>query len=297
METGFEVRALLERLQQAVWELAALAIMLRDDAVSDDLLDNARAVLTELGLMAPSPNGARPVPALAELIGDGGSNFASETAAPLLQCAALLTGSVGWMHQSDEALLAQGRASAQAAVPFKQFVLPALDGLAGLFAETSPTVGVAAMASEYCKTFPTLRVVGIDVLPRALELARIVAEDAGVAERIELRDQDVATLEDRNLFALAWLPAPFVPRAALEAGLPRVVDALVPGGWLMVGHGKFQDDERKNAINRLKTSAYGGTPLDDEQAQSLLRDTGLELVRTLPTPDGVPALTVGRRPT
>jgi trans-aconitate methyltransferase len=174
--------------------------------------------------------------------------------------------------------------------------------LAGLFAETSPTmldvgVGVAAMASEYCKTFPTLRVVGIDVLPRALELARIVAEDAGVAERIELRDQDVATLEDRNLFALAWLPAPFVPRAALEAGLPRVVDALVPGGWLMVGHGKFQDDERKNAINRLKTSAYGGTPLDDEQAQSLLRDTGLELVRTLPTPDGVPALTVGRRPT
>ena len=63
-----------------------------------------------------------------------------------------------------------------------------------------------------------------------------------------------------------------------------------------MGHGRFKDDELKNAINRLKTSAYGGTPLDDDQAQTLLRNAGLERVWTLPTPDGVPALTVGRRP-
>jgi hypothetical protein len=302
MDTGLEVRGLLDRLQQAAWELAALAIALRgEDVADDDLIDNARLVLTELGLMSPTPNGARPAPGLADLIAEAGSNFASETAAPLLQCAGLLSGSTGWTTQSDDALLAQGRASAQAAAPFKQFILPALDGLADLFAEASPAmldvgVGVAAMAVEYCRTFPTLRVVGIDVLPRALELARGVSEEAGVADRIELRNQDVATLEDLNLFALAWLPAPFVPRAALEAGVSRIVAALVPGGWLVVGHGKFQDDELKNAINRLKTSAYGGTPLDDDKAQTLLRDAGLELVWTLPTPEGVPALTVGRRP-
>ena len=63
MDTGLEVRGLLDRLQQEAWELAALAIALRGDGVADDdLLDNARLVLMELGLMSPTPNGARPVP-------------------------------------------------------------------------------------------------------------------------------------------------------------------------------------------------------------------------------------------
>src|SRR4029077_10617210 len=79
MNTGLEVRGLLDRLQQAAWELAALAIAVRGVGVADgDLLDSARLVLKELGLMSPTPNGARPVPGLEELIAEGGSNFASE---------------------------------------------------------------------------------------------------------------------------------------------------------------------------------------------------------------------------
>jgi hypothetical protein len=95
MDTGSDVRGLLDRLQQSAWELAALAIALRDEDVSDELLGNARSVLMELGLMSSTPNGTQPVAGLAELIAEGGRNFASETAAPLLQCAALLTGSTG----------------------------------------------------------------------------------------------------------------------------------------------------------------------------------------------------------
>ncbi len=141
MDTGTDVRVLLDRLQQEVWALAALAIGLRGEGViDDDLLGNARLVLIELGLMSPTPNGALPAPALAELLAEGGSNLASETAAPLLQSAALLSGSTGWMNQSHDALVAQGRASAQGAAPFRAFLLPALDGLADLFAEASPTM-------------------------------------------------------------------------------------------------------------------------------------------------------------
>ena len=43
MDTGLEVRGLLDRLQQETWELAALAIAVRGDGVADDdLLDSAR---------------------------------------------------------------------------------------------------------------------------------------------------------------------------------------------------------------------------------------------------------------
>ncbi len=93
-----------------------------------------------------------------------------------------------------------------------------------------------------------------------------------------------------------WLPARFLPEAALRAGAARVAAALVTGGWLMVGHGKFAGDPLEDALTGFKTVAYGGTPLDDEQAQTLLREVGLTEVSTMPTPPGAPAITVGRRP-
>ena len=63
-----------------------------------------------------------------------------------------------------------------------------------------------------------------------------------------------------------------------------------------MGHGKFGGDPVEDAVDRFKTVAYGGTALDDGQAAALLRDAGLDDVRSLPTPPGAPALTVGRRP-
>ena len=137
--------------------------------------------------------------------------------------------------------------------------------------------------------------VGIDVLPRVLALAEDLLKNSDVGDRVELREQDVSELTDEAAFALAWLPAPFVPSAALRAGVPRIVRSLVPGGWLVVGHGKFADDPLDVALTRFKTVAYGGTPLSDPQAQSLLIEAGLRDVRTVPTPVGVPAITVGRR--
>ncbi len=302
METAEQVHQLLNRLHEGVWELTALALVLGDgSAIDPGLLVDAQRILTELGLMAPGENGPIPSPGLAEMLAEGSANLASETAAPVLQCAALLSGSKAWMTQDESALVAQARASARAAAPFKQFVVPLLEGLTEMLDGEAPRmldvgVGVGAMAVEYCRIYPTLRVVGVDVFPGVLELAKRFVEDAGMAPRIELRHQDVADLEDRGVFALAWLPAPFVPRPAIEAGLPRMAAALVPGGWLMVGHGKFNGEALAAAVTHLKTTAYGGTPLDDDGAQELLRTAGLEQVSSLATPDGAPGLTVGRRP-
>ena len=94
-------------------------------------------------------------------------------------------------------------------------------------------VGVAAMAVAYCEAFPGLQVVGLDVFPRALALARRTIDDAGMADRVELRRQDVANLEDEGVFCLAWLPAPFVPPAALDADsrVSSVAWSLPAGSW------------------------------------------------------------------
>ncbi len=301
MLTAEQVHELLNRLHEAVWELTALAVVLGDDQGADpQLLADARLILTRLDLMAPGPDGPIPNPGLAEILAGGSANLASEAAAPVLQCAALLSGATAWTTQDDSALLAQARASARAPGPFKQFVVPLLDGLAEMLDGESPMmldvgVGVGAMAVEYCRIFPALRVVGLDVFARALDLARALIDKEGMAGRIELRHQDVTDLDDQGVFALAWLPAPFVPRGAIEAGLPRMASALLPGGWLVIGHGKFHGSAMSAAVTRLKTTAFGGTALDDDGAQELLRTAGLDQVWSLDTPEGALGLTVGRR--
>jgi len=103
-------------------------------------------------------------------------------------------------------------------------------------------------------------------------------------------------MDEAETYAFAWMPAPFLPEQALRSGLRNVVAALKPGGWLMLGHGKFDGTPTEVAVTRFKTIAYGGTALDNDEAQEALRSAGLGDVMTVPTPPGTPALTVGRRP-
>ena len=302
MQTGAEVRAHLNVLHQAVWELAAIVVVLRDQATTDvDQRRAAEGVLVEAGLMVASPDGARWGPGLAVVVGRGATAVASQAAAGILQSAALLGGADAWTSQDDDAILAQGRASAQGAHLLNMFAVPMMEGLGELLCGSSPVmldvgVGVGALAVAFCQEYPGLRVVGLDVFPRALTLARKSVDEAGMADRIELRRQDVAQLDDRDVFCLGWLPAPFVPRAALEAGLPRMVAALVPGGWILFGHGMFGESGLSGALTRFQTVAFGGTAITIDEAHDLLRGVGLEEVTSLPTPPGSPGLTVGRRP-
>lgn len=301
MERAIEVRSHLNVLHEAVWELAAIALALRDPATTNPAQRAAaERVLVEAGLMVAASPGARPAPGLAEAAGGDESRLAAQAATGILQSAAVLSGISTWTAQDDEAILAQGWASAQGVQAFQALAVPMMEGLGDLLSAPSPImldvgVGVAAMAVGYCEAFPGLRVVGLDVFPRALELARKTIDQAGMADRIEVRHQDVATLEDHDRFCLAWLPAPFVPRVAIDAGLTRMVAALVPGGWLMVGHGKFGDRGVSNALTRFQTVAFGGTAISGDEAQQLLRSAGLEQIATLPTPEGAPGITVGRR--
>ena len=54
----------------------------------------------------------------------------------------------------------------------------------------------------------------------------------------------------------------------------------------MLGHGKYGESEVNDAIGRFKTIAYGGTALDDGQAEQMLTSAGLVEVRIVPSPLG-----------
>jgi hypothetical protein len=284
------VQQLMHSTDQSVWTATALCLVL-DGRGSTGLQGAAADVLASIGL-----DGAR---SLSDLDGPG---VAAQAAAPVLQAAALLRGDGDlWATQSDAALLAQGRASAQGTAMFAQFGLPRLAGLASALAQPGARMldvgtGVAALAVAYAEQFPELTVVGIDVLPRVLLLAAATVASSTVADRVVLRHQSIAALDDRDTYALAWIPTPFVPEAALDVGMARVAQALTPGGWVMLGHGRFTGDPVNDALTRFKTVVFGGTPLDDQQAQRLTTSAGLESVSTMPTPPGAPAITVGQRP-
>jgi SAM-dependent methyltransferase len=286
--TGERALTFLHTADRSAWSLAALSLTFGGGG-SADLRRAAEAIVGVLDLLPiPEPGLSRSV--------------SGQAAAPLLQTAALLQGGFDtWAGLTDEALLAQGRASAQGAALFARFAAPGLPGLTDALSRPGARMldvgtGVAAMAVAYAELWPELTVVGLDVLPRALRLAAETVARSAVADRVVLREQDIATLDEPPTYSLAWLPAPFVPETAVRPGIEAISRAVLPGGWVMVGHGRFSGDPLDDAVTRFKTVAYGGTALDDDEAGGLLRAAGFGDVRTLPTPPGTPGITVGRRP-
>jgi SAM-dependent methyltransferase len=290
-----DLLAAIAAWDQAAWSLAALALVAAGDR-SPDITAAAQQLLCTRGITA--------APGLPVSAADSAAaqQVASQAAAPLHQAAALASGRVvSWSAQSDQALLAQGRASAYGARAFAQLLLPAMGDLASRLAAPDARMldagtGVGALAVAFAQVFPQLHVLGIDVLDRPLELARQNIAASDVAARVTVRKQDVADFTDDTGFDLAYLPAPFVPRPALQAGLLRVAAALRPGGWVFIARGKLGGTPAEDALTRLKTLVYGGTPLDDAEASELLRSAGLTSVRPVPTPEGAPGITIGQKP-
>jgi protein-L-isoaspartate O-methyltransferase len=290
-----DLLAAIAAWDQAAWSLAALALVAAGNG-PPEITAAAQQLLSVCGITAapgqPMPGGDTTT----------AEQIANQAAAPLHQAAALASGrAISWSAQSDQALLAQGRASAIGGQAFAELLLPAMGDLESRLAAPGARMldvgtGVGALAVAFARVFPRLHVLGIDVLDRSLELARQNIAASEVAARVTVRNQDVAGFTDDTGFDLAYLPAPFVPRPAMQAGLPRVVAALRPGGWVFVVRGKFGGTPAEDSLTRLKTLVYGGTPLDEAEASDLLRGAGLTSVRPTPTPEGAPGITIGQKP-
>lgn len=304
-------------LDAATWAMAALVGTL-GDAVSTPLADvlaadPARtAVLEAAGLVRRGEDGTRTL--LPSLVYDDEATARSAVQARLSSLRQAVAAAAqdpvgspgnGWAEQDDAVLLSQGRASAMTGRALATRLAPVLPGLAerlraggaggGRILDVG--TGVAALALAVAQEFPHAEVVGIDVLERALDLARKELADAApdVAGRVSLRHLDVTELTEQDAYDLVWLPAPFLSEAALAAAVPRLTDALRPGGWIVVGTNPAVPGPLRQAVAGWNAVRNGGNSYDTGRVADALAAAGLTDTQRFPTMPGGPVLVAARR--
>jgi SAM-dependent methyltransferase len=277
------------------WLLAALTRHLHSTALGDELsspvdeaaADVLRAVGIPLDVMGPEEAAVR----------------ARAMRSVFAQLLALSDASAvpSWGELDDGTLLAQGRASGglvrfllDPEGPFPRALVERLAHPGAVFLDVG--VGVGAICATLCGAMPELTCVGLDILPRALELAEQELTARGVRDRVELRLQDVQDLEDADAFDTAWVPLPLLPEAVARRGLERVAAALRPGGWLLVAAGRPEPDPVRRAIARLRAATVGGCPADELDVREWLAEAGFVDVAPVGTPPAAPHLITARLP-
>jgi precorrin-6B methylase 2 len=189
----------------------------------------------------------------------------------------------GWVYQDPVVLDSQGQVS--------RLIVRCIATAAAQRADLASTLqqpgtfldvgaGVGWLAIEAAQSWPTLHVVGVDSWQPALDLARKNLARSCVAERVEFRLQRIEELTDEAVFALAWLPAPFIGEEAMMIALERVYRALQPGGWLIVGLYPPPPDELGQILTKLRIVRSGGHPWMATEIDERLRRLGLESIET-----------------
>ena len=280
------LREIVSRLNASAGALAALGAAL-DARVTGRSLDPAIQPHVEDVVAAL---GARE--ALAEATAAQLKPLAGEIRTFTLTGAKLLLGGAGiagWGHTEAEILQAAGDVSAAFPHSLARAIAPQLEGLAERLRSPGARfldvgTGVAVLAIEMARLWPSLQVVGIDPWAPALTLARANVSAAGLEARIELRHQAGQDLPDREAFDLAWIPGLFIPEQALPPIVHRVHRALRPGGWLLLAMVKAGGDPLAAALARLRAALFGGLVTTTEKVEGLLREEGFANPRTLPAP-------------
>jgi SAM-dependent methyltransferase len=193
----------------------------------------------------------------------------------------------GWRHEDPMLIQSIGQTSrrvvheVEAATATHPALQEALRQPGGAFLDVG--TGAGWLAIEAARTWPALRVVGVDVWEPSLTLARANLAAAGLQDRVELRRQDVTAFHDKDAYVLAWLPLMFLPEEVARAAVKRLHGALVPGGWLVAGRIPSPPHPLGAALSALRTVRGGGHPWTDVDLEQLIRATGFHLVGHMPT--------------
>ncbi len=280
-------------LAAALSEPATVPELAHSAGLSDELAERLLEVLEALGLV--SRDGERwEGPELAAELGRRERFVRADARNALLQAgelAARVAGGrleAGWSHTSEQILETQGVMSAGAVEPLARFVFPNLAGLPERLAAPGAAfldvgAGVGEIGLDLCRRYEHLRVVGLEpsAVPRRLALSKI--ESAGLADRIEMRDQRAEELADDEAFDLAWMALPFLPPPVAEAAIRAVRRALRPGGWLLIATlGSPARGDLGDALAAFRSVLWGGGPLAPRAVEGLLIAAGFTDVVTMP---------------
>jgi SAM-dependent methyltransferase len=167
----------------------------------------------------------------------------------------------GWSYDDPVVLQTQGQVS--------RVIVHRIDALAkqhpplaaalrapGVFLDVG--TGVGWLAIEAARTWPALKVWGLDPWEPALALARENLTHSDVADRVAFRAQRIEEFEEVGRITIAWVPGPFMAREVADRALASVFRALQPGGWLVFGLTAPPANALADAVVRLRTLRSGG---------------------------------------
>lgn len=263
-----DVMAAVSRLQAATDALAAVGA--RAAPAAGRVPPEVDSAIDDVLRAAAVPDlGALPAPQRAMVAAFVRSTFAQ--AADLLAEPAR---AAGWSYTDAAVLEGQGRGS---------MMVPTLLAQTGEFDDVTSFLdvgtGVGWLAVGAAEVWPDSRIVGVDTWAPSLERARRNVVEAGHAARIELREQDICELADRDRFDLTWLPLFFVAPEAVAVAFERIRAATRPGGQIVVGRYDPPPDPLAAATLRLRTIRDGGAWLEAGEIEHTLRHTGWTDVR------------------
>ncbi len=200
----------------------------------------------------------------------------------------------GWTYTDPVILDGWGRASGM--VPMA--IAASHPDLAQVESFLDVGTGVGLLAVSAANLWPSSTIVGIDPWEASLERARSNVSQAGLGDRITLRQQTLGDIDDADTYDCAWVPTFFLTEQHLEQALPAVVNAMRPGGWIVLGRMRTSPNALAEATDALDTIRSGGCVLDTKRAEELLTKAGCTDVHVAPGAPQVPLeLVLGRRPT
>jgi SAM-dependent methyltransferase len=196
-----------------------------------------------------------------------------------------------WRHTDEQLLQAQGRLSASVIALLADVLFPHVPGLldrlgsgSGAFLDVG--AGVAAVSIAMCREYPAIRAVGLEPATAPLELARRNIAEAGLSDRVELRDRRVEELDDEAAFDVAWLPGSFLAAETFALALRTVHRALRPGGLLLTGTLDPTGDDGEAAVTRLRLTLWGGGIVAPDDVVAMVEAAGYLDVTAVPRQPG-----------